>query len=138
MRMTIQQINIKSTLYRLYIIMNIKAEEQFKSEVKSIRKQANKTWFLLSLVLTTITETALDAIPVLTVMDELDSSPTTEEFNKALDNLACGKAPGSDPIPAEVLKSGKPDLLKHPHELLCLCWEESHIPQDMRDTNIVT
>ena len=70
-------------------------------------------------------------------MDELDSSPTTEEIDKATDNLACGKAPGTDGIPAEVLKSGKPALLEHLHELLCLCWEEGHIPQDMRDANIV-
>ena len=83
------------------------------------------------------TETALDVIPVLPVMDELDSSPTTEEIDKATDNLACGKAPGTDGIPAEVLKSGKPALLEHLHELLCLCWEEGHIPQDMRDANIV-
>lgn len=52
-------------------------------------------------------------------MDELDSSPTTEELDKAIDNLACGKAPGSDGIPAEVLKSGKPTLLENLHELLC-------------------
>ena len=64
-----------------------------------------------------VTETALDAIPILPVMDELDSSPTTEELDKAIDNLACGKAPGSDGIPAEVLNSGKPALLKH----LSLC-----------------
>ena len=85
-----------------------------------------------------VTETALDTIPVLPVMDELDLSPTTEELDKAIDNLACSKAPGNNGIPAEVLKSGKPALLEHLHELLCLCWEEGHIPQDMGDANIVT
>ena len=71
-------------------------------------------------------------------MDELDSSPTTEELDKAIDNLACGKASGSDGIPADVLKSGKPVLLEHLHELLCLCWEEGHICQGMRYAIIVT
>lgn len=83
-------------------------------------------------------ETAVDAIPVLPAMDELDSSPTTEELDKAIENLACGKAPGSDGISAAVLKSGKHTHLEHLHELLCLCWQEGHIPQDMRDAHIVT
>ena len=71
-------------------------------------------------------------------MEELDVPPTIEELSKAIDCLACGKAPGSDGIPAEVLRSGKPALLQPLHELLRLCWEQGHIPQDMRDANIVT
>ncbi len=64
--------------------------------------------------------------------------PTLEELSKAIDNLACGKAPGLDSIPAEVLKHGKPSILQPLHELLCQCWEKEHIPQDMRDASIVT
>nr|KAG5709927.1 hypothetical protein BaRGS_029969 [Batillaria attramentaria] len=48
------------------------------------------------------------------------------------------KAPGKDGIPPEVLKSGKPALLQHLHELLCLCWEKGHVLQDMRDATIIT
>ena len=85
-----------------------------------------------------VTDAALDALPSLTVMEELDALPTEEELSKAIDCLTCGKAPGKDGIPPEVLKSGKPTLLRHLHELLCLCWEKGHVPQDMRDANIVT
>ncbi|GAA6107151.1 uncharacterized protein LOC118407100 [Tachysurus ichikawai] len=81
-----------------------------------------------------VTDTASDAIPDLPVMEELDIPPTLEELRKAIDCLACGKAPGS----GGVLKIGKPALLKPLHELLCLCWGQEHIPQDMRDANIVT
>ena len=35
-------------------------------------------------------------------------------------------------------KHGKQTILQLLHELLCLCWEQGHIPQDMRDANIVT
>ena len=84
------------------------------------------------------TDTALDATPDLPVMEELDTPPTREELSKAIDSLACGKAPGSDGIPSEVLKSGKEALIQPLHELLCLCWEEGYVPQDMRDANIVT
>ena len=86
----------------------------------------------------TVTDSALNAIPDLSVMEELDNPPTMEELSKAIDRLTCGKAPGSDGIPPEVLKSGKPALLQPLHDLLCLCWEQGYIPQDMRDANIVT
>ena len=85
-----------------------------------------------------VTDAALDALPRLPVMEELDEMPTLEELSKALDNLACGKAPGKDSIPSEVLKHGKPSILQPLHELLCQCWVEGHIPQDMRDASIVT
>ena len=71
-------------------------------------------------------------------MVELDTRPTMEELSKAINRLSCGKAPGSDGIPSEVLKSGKPALLQPLHDLLCHCWEQGYIPQDMRDANIVT
>ena len=85
-----------------------------------------------------VTYAALDALPSLPVMEELDTLPTMEELSKAIDRLACGKAPGKDGIPPEVLKQGKQTILQPLHELLCLCWEQGHIPQDMRDANIVT
>ncbi|XP_044176632.1 uncharacterized protein LOC122959374 [Acropora millepora] len=71
-------------------------------------------------------------------MEELDHLPTEEELSKAIDSLACGKAPGKDGIPPELLKQAKLTLLQSLHKLLCLCWEQGHIPQDMRDANIVT
>ena len=71
-------------------------------------------------------------------MEELDTPPTEEELSKAIDSLARDKAPGGDGIPVEVLQCAKPTLLHHLYELLCQCWEEGYVPQDMRDANIVT
>ena len=85
-----------------------------------------------------VTDAALGALPDLPVMEELDEKPTLEELSKAIDCLSCGKAPGKDGIPPEVLKHGKAAVLQPLHVLLCLCWEQGHIPQDMRDANIVT
>ncbi len=85
-----------------------------------------------------VTDTVINAIPDLPVMEELDIPPTLEELSKAIDCLACGKAPWSDGIPPEALKNGKPALLQPLHKLLCLCWDQGYIPQDMRDANIVT
>ena len=58
------------------------------------------------------------------IMDELDSEPTLEEINQALDQLSSGKAPEKDGIPAEVIKCAKETLLKDLHELLSQCWIE--------------
>ena len=71
-------------------------------------------------------------------MDELDSEPTPEEINQALDQLSSSKTPGNDGIPDEVIKCAKGTLLKEIHEILCQCWREGEVPQDMRDANIVT
>ena len=81
---------------------------------------------------------ALGAVETLPTMDELDSEPTMEEVSTALDALSSGKAPGGDGIPPEVLKCGKGTLTKELHELLCQCWREGSVPQDMRDANIIT
>lgn len=111
-------------------------------EVITDQKKQMERWtehyFELYATLTTVTDTALNAIPELPAMVELDAQPTMEELSKAIDRLSCGKAPGSDGIPSEVLKSGKPALLQPLHDLLCLGWDQRYIPQDMRDANIVT
>ena len=72
-------------------------------------------------------------------MDELDIPPSKDDLIKAIDSFACSKAPGSDGIPPEVVKSGKHSALPdHLYELLLQGWEEGNVPQDVRDANIVT
>ena len=85
-----------------------------------------------------ITDAAFAAIPDLPMMEELDTPPTEEELSKAINSLASGKSPGSDSNLAEVLKSGKSAPLEPLQILLCRCWEEGYIPQDMRHATIVT
>ena len=66
-----------------------------------------------------VSKEALMAMESLSTMDELDSEPTLEEINQALDQLSFSKAPGKDGIPAEVIKCAKGTLLKELHEILC-------------------
>ena len=87
---------------------------------------------------TIITSSTLEAIKSLPVMEELDAVPTVEELSKAIDTIPTGKAPGMDGIPPEIITCGKGALLDQLYELLCQCWEEGEVPQDMRDCNIIT
>ena len=83
---------------------------------------------------------ALDATECLPTIDELDSEPLVEELGKAIGSLASGKAhAGNDGIP--------PDLIKHcktiPYcsamlEVVCQFWKEEAVPQDTRDSKIIT
>lgn len=86
----------------------------------------------------TVSEEAINSIQTLPVMEELDNMPTMAELVKAINALTSGKAPGIDAIPPDLIKQGKPALLPHLYELLCLCWEEGAVPQDMRDAKIIT
>ena len=80
----------------------------------------------------------VDHLPKLAQMTELDAEPTIEELSKAIDHLSPGKAPGSDNIPAEILRDLKGPLLPHLYRLLLQCWKDGEIPHDMRDAKIVT
>ena len=88
-----------------------------------------------------VSPSALDAVECLPSMEELDTEPTLEELSKAIDSLASGKAPCSDGIPSpspDLLKHCKTTLLHSLHVLLCQCWQEGAVPQDMRDAKIIT
>ena len=86
----------------------------------------------------TVTAPALDAVECLPTMEELDRNPTIDELSKAIDSLSAGKAPGMDGIPPDLLKHCKTALLAPLHEVLCKCWQEGAVPQDMRDAKIIT
>ncbi|XP_076047010.1 uncharacterized protein LOC143028573 [Oratosquilla oratoria] len=86
----------------------------------------------------TVAPSALDAIEPLAIMEELDAEPTIAELCKAIDSLASGKAHGNEGIPPDLIKCCKNTLLQPLHDVLCQCWKEGAMPQDMRDAKIVT
>ena len=77
-------------------------------------------------------------LPSLPVMAELDDEPSIDELSKAIDVLSSGKAPGSDAIPAELLKRNKAAIIPHLHQLLVTCWRNGTIPHEMRNASIIT
>ena len=86
----------------------------------------------------TVTPSALGAIKCMPIMEELDAEPTMDELSKVIDSLATGQAPGRDSIPPDLIKHCKTTLLHPLHEVLCQCWREGAVLQDMKDAKIVT
>ena len=78
-----------------------------------------------------VTTSALDAIKCLPVMGELDNEPATDELSNAINSLALRKVPGIDGIPPDLIKHCKTTLLQPLHEVLCECWKEGAVPQDV-------
>lgn len=68
-----------------------------------------------------VTKEALDVIEGLSVPEVLGSEPRKEELRRAIDVLPCDKVQGEDSIPPEIIKCGKPALLKPLHSLIRVC-----------------
>ena len=87
----------------------------------------------------TVSQLVLDALEEIPLMHELDDSPTRDELVNTIRILPQGKYPGKDwLIPAEVIKSGGNVLSESLYKLLRQCWNEEAVPQEMRDSTIVT
>nr|VZH90250.1 unnamed protein product [Spirometra erinaceieuropaei] len=72
------------------------------------------------------------------VLNRPSSSPTppSSETIRAVQQLSSGKAPGSDPIHAEVYKHGGPQLMDHLTAFFQEMWRQGEVPQDFKDATI--
>ena len=59
--------------------------------------------------------------------------PALEELGLAIGSLSCGKVPGMDGMPAEVLRANSATMLPSLHQLVVRCWEEGDVPQDIKN-----
>ncbi|XP_047496478.1 uncharacterized protein LOC125044076 [Penaeus chinensis] len=83
----------------------------------------------------TINNEAIARLPQVEINRDLDNPPT--EVRKAVKQLSCGKARGSDAIPAEVYKAGGPVLMQKLTELFQSMWSEGKVPQQLKDATMV-
>jgi len=80
---------------------------------------------------------ALSSLQQLPVLQELDNPFTMEDVKLAIRGIKNKKSPGQDCIPRDFEKCGKPLLTV----LFCIftkCWNRRCLPDDFRDTNIIT
>ena len=79
----------------------------------------------------------LNLIPNWAVNMDLIQPPTVVEVHRAVNQMATGKAPGTDGLPAEVLKAGGPNLTTKLAQLFQNIWSKRSVPQEFRDALIV-
>ena len=84
-----------------------------------------------------INEEAIARLPQVETNHTLDNLPTEQEVQKAIKQLSCGKAPGSDAIAAEVYKAGGPVMRQKLTDLFQAMWTEGKVPQEFKDATIV-
>ncbi|KAJ8030364.1 LINE-1 retrotransposable element ORF2 protein [Holothuria leucospilota] len=84
-----------------------------------------------------INNNAIDRLPQVKTNYTLGDLPIEHQVEKAIHQMPCGKAPGSDSIPAEVFKVGGQALLKRLTQLYQLMWKEEQLPQQFKDTTVV-
>jgi exonuclease III len=84
-----------------------------------------------------IKDETINRLPQAPINYSLDAVPTPGEVQAAIRLLSCGKAPGSDSIPAEIYKEGGPALTEKIHKIFQQIWAAESIPQDMKDALII-
>lgn len=82
-------------------------------------------------------EAVLSEIPQWPLASHLDDVPTAAEIQTAISQMANGKAPGVDGIPAEIYKECSANLLPWLADLFEAIWKEAEVPQDFKDAIIV-
>ena len=83
-----------------------------------------------------ISNEAINRLPQVECNPLLDELPTVSETVKAI--KLSSKAPGSDAIPAEIYKAGRPPpVAEKLTELFHIMWRKEAIPQEFKDITII-
>jgi hypothetical protein len=61
--------------------------------------------------------------------EPLVPEPSLVEVEIAIGKLKCYKSPGTDLIPAELIKAGGETLYSDIHKLICYIWNKEELPQ---------
>jgi hypothetical protein len=69
--------------------------------------------------------------------EPLIPEPSLIEMEIAIGKLKSYKSPGTDQIPAELIKSGGETLYSEIHRLICCIWNKEELPQQWKESIIV-
>ena len=84
-----------------------------------------------------INDKAITSLNQVETNRDLDNLPTEDEVRKAIKQLSCGKAPGSDALPTEIYKAGGLALMQKLTELFQTMWSEGPVQQQLKDATLV-
>eukprot|EP00399_MALV-I-05_sp_L67-4_P000160 gene160-65_t len=84
-----------------------------------------------------IRQETIESLPQYDVLHELAKDLTREEVESALGHAKCGKAPGLDDIPVELMKYGGEALVEMIHEVVLEFWRAGKVPQELKDAEMI-
>jgi hypothetical protein len=69
--------------------------------------------------------------------EPLVPEPSLVEVEIAIGKMKSYKSPGTDQIPAELIKAGGETLYSEIHRLICCIWNKEELPQQWKESIIV-
>jgi hypothetical protein len=69
--------------------------------------------------------------------EPLAPEPSLVEMESAIGKLKSYKSPGTDQIPAELIKAGGETLYSEIHRLICSIWNKEELPQQWKESIII-
>jgi hypothetical protein len=69
--------------------------------------------------------------------EPLVPEPSLVEVEIAIGKMRSYKSPGTDNIPAELIKAGDETLCSEIHRLICFLWNKEELPQQWKESIIV-
>jgi hypothetical protein len=69
--------------------------------------------------------------------EPLETEPSLAEVEIAIGMLKIYKSPGSDLIPAELIKAGDETLCFEIQRLICSIWDNEELPQQWKESIII-
>ncbi|CAH1231299.1 Hypp378 [Branchiostoma lanceolatum] len=87
---------------------------------------------------TDVDNSILEDIPELPEMTEMDSLPTAEEVQAAVNSLKNNKASGPDGVPGEILRAGGEPVVRCLHSFVTAAWTTGCVPQHWKDSDLVS
>jgi len=85
----------------------------------------------------TFDPSVLNLIPNWAVNMDLIQPPNVDELRRAVNQMASGKVPGIDGLPAEVFKAGSLNLITKLTHLFQNIWNKRSVPQEFMDALVV-
>jgi hypothetical protein len=69
--------------------------------------------------------------------EPLVPEPSNVEVEIAIGKLKSYKSPGTDQIPAELIRAGGETLYSEIHRLICFVWNKEELPQQWKESIII-
>ncbi|VDM00972.1 unnamed protein product [Schistocephalus solidus] len=120
-----------------YILVRSSDGITLLTEKSQIRKRYGEHFRSVLNCSSSISDAAIDQLSQVDMNNDLDLLPSLPETIRFVQQFSRWKEPGSDAIPPEVYKHGRPQLMTELTTSFQKMWRQGQVPQDFKDATIV-